>query len=318
MGKWVDISRWSGRVNQTAFLHMRERHGVEGVVVGLWHGRDPNLFAHGNLERARAAGLLTAGYITPNATRTGAWHIGKGREQAGPQWRNLLFVAVDCEINGITHDTIVSAINEVDRRGKCPIIYTARWWWRGRFGDPTEFSRIGIELWNAFYDYDEDIDFASAPYGGWTIDQIAGEQYTDTTDLEGVPVDMNTFVPEFIERMREREGQEDQVAIAELSDRVDALQGALRATNGILTAVGALSRENFGAIKFLKKTLEDNQPDSTVEDAEEFRIALEALGARHEQLAEMVESGVSALVEAFGLTVVEEEEDGDTEEAPVA
>lgn len=60
-----------------------------------------------------------------------------------------------------------------------------------------------MPLWNAYYDADADIDFASASYGAWSVADVVGEQYMGTTNYAGSEMDRNTFRRSFIEKKEE-------------------------------------------------------------------------------------------------------------------
>src|SRR3972149_5176193 len=70
------------------------------------------------------------------------------------------------------------------------VLYTARWFWTGHMGDSKDARWRRFKLWNAYYDGDPDIDFASAPYGPGAASELVGEQYQGTTQLGGASVDL--------------------------------------------------------------------------------------------------------------------------------
>ena len=171
--------------------------GIELIIPGAWHGGSANPKCRDDLKLARAEGLYTGTYAI--VTTDGKFSIDRAYEVCGSEWKHLSFCAVDMELAGGSVPQVRAAIDRVIELGQRPIIYTAHWFWHGRFGNPDDFK--DIPLWNAYYDQDPDIDFDSLPYGGWT--DVVGEQYIGTHIFEGLEMDRNTFVRVFIEPPQE-------------------------------------------------------------------------------------------------------------------
>jgi len=189
----IDISMYQGHPGPDWWQQLRS-DGWELAIVGSWHGLSPNQHAEQNLKEAKAAGLRTATYIALNSG-AGRESVRKGKRACGSAWADLAFVAIDCETDGITKTIISEAEAEVRNENLRPIIYTAGWWWRDRFGDPDDFKHL--PLWNADYDQVPARDFPS-PYGGWALSDLKGKQYDGSTRqrhpmLFGVEVDKNNF-----------------------------------------------------------------------------------------------------------------------------
>ena len=190
----LDISIYQGLVPEATWRCFYQ-DGQRVAIVGAAHPK-PNPYAAGNFANAERAGFrhfATYAALYPGVPGRGTIQVAKA--MCGGYWPRLSFVAVDCETDGITKGQIHEAVGEVQGEGKRPVIYTARWWWRDHFGNPTDFK--ALPLWNAYYDSDPDIDFATAPYGGWA--GVMGEQYAGTVTLCGVGVDKNSFDEAFIE-----------------------------------------------------------------------------------------------------------------------
>jgi len=197
MAEWVegiDVSVYQGAILQPSWDALYAS-GQRVAVVGSAHPH-PNAYTSGNLSRAEAAGFVLATYVALSPGLTGATVVETGRQQCGPHWDKLAFVAVDCELNGITVAQIKQAVERVGALGQRPVIYTAHWWWVGHFGDKQDFKHV--PLWNAYYDQQPDVDFAKLPYGGWTLDKVIGEQYAGSVQVDGVTVDRNSFRKDFV------------------------------------------------------------------------------------------------------------------------
>jgi GH25 family lysozyme M1 (1,4-beta-N-acetylmuramidase) len=259
----IDISVYQGSVSEAKWRELYQL-GQRLAVVGSWHGLSANPYAEGNLIRADAAGLKVATYVALNAGG-GRRAVEQGRKACGRMWDKLCFVAIDCEIDGITTITIMAAIEEVRRLNKRPCIYTARWWWRDHFGDRQGFQ--AIPLWNAYYDGDPDIDFASASYGGWTLDKVIGEQYAGSVPLAGITVDRNSFDMDWIEE------EDDMSAIEDLRQDV----ARLTAENGL----------QQGALE-LQKRINELQQGWLEQHAAEHATAPELIPPLPPELAERV------------------------------
>ena len=191
----LDISIYQGLVPEATWRCFYQ-DGQRIAVVGAAHPK-PNPYAAGNFTNAERAGFrhfATYAALYPGVPGNGTIQVSKAM-CGGGYWPRLSFVAVDCETDGITKEQIAAAVAAVQAENLRPVIYTARWWWRDHFGNPTDFKHL--PLWNAYYDSDPDVDFPSNPYGGWT--GVMGEQYAGTVTLCGVGVDKNSFDEAFIE-----------------------------------------------------------------------------------------------------------------------
>ena len=178
----------------------RRAEGYEVMFQDAWTGTRAPAGTHTNLARARAAGFDTNIYTVVNL-HPGAFSVDKARAACGDEWEHVTKVAIDVEVKGISYaiykDRIAKAEARIRALNKDPGVYTAHWFWVGHLGNPSDFKHLWI--WPAFYDLDPDIDFASRPYGGWTLADVMGAQYTGTTDLDGKNVDLDTFVDSFFE-----------------------------------------------------------------------------------------------------------------------
>jgi GH25 family lysozyme M1 (1,4-beta-N-acetylmuramidase) len=183
-----------------ADMQRLKNEDVELLIVGGWHGDALGINPHcrNDLKLARAAGLRTAIYVVvDSAVETdGEGSVQKAKENCGPEWDHASFIAIDVEAPKATIEEVQAGIDAVLREGKTPIIYTARWFWKDTWGDPHEFC--DIPLWNAFYDWDSDFDFAENSYGCWSEDQVIAEQYQDTSMISGLEMDHNSFRRDFL------------------------------------------------------------------------------------------------------------------------
>ena len=161
----------------------------------LWTGAERPDNALTNLQVAINGGLIPVGYISVTGYHDGAWHVQHGRAGVPDDiWEALVKVPVDVELEGIPAATIRQAVDLLatpDYGAKRRSIYSAYHAWVGMMGNPTDFT--DCLLVNAFWDEDPDIDFARLPYGGWTLEQLLGEQYNGGTDICGVNVDLDMF-----------------------------------------------------------------------------------------------------------------------------
>ena len=190
----IDISVYQKAVDQAHWNALAQSQQV--AVVGSAHPR-PNEYCEGNLERALATGFKAiATYIVVYPGVPSAQTVDVARRMCGRFWDQLAFAAIDCELDGITESQIFGMETAIKAAGLRPVIYTARWWWRDHFANSEAFKHL--PLWSAYYDGDKDVDYASAPYGGWTLDNLIGEQYAGSIELAGVTVDRNSFRRDFV------------------------------------------------------------------------------------------------------------------------
>ena len=174
----------------------RYAEGYRLAVQDLWTGASVPGAPATTLARARAAGLVTAGYTVVN-TFPAATAVNKAVAAAGAEWQHLAFVSVDVEI-ATTPEIIRQALNGLRALGKRVCIYTAAWFWGGLSGD---FSDVAA--WLADYDGNPALDTLRLGRLG----PVIGKQYAGTTQLAGHAVDLNTFDDAFIT------GQEEDMGI---------------------------------------------------------------------------------------------------------
>lgn len=179
-------------IPESAFHHFKVE-GYDLFIQGLWTALVVPGNPLGNLRAAKAAGLKIAAYIAINGSRPGNEHVDKGRDAAGDLWEDLEFVAVDVEVVGIQLKHIQQAIARVQSLNQRPVIYTGRWFWIDRLGNPQTFARY--PLWTA--DYDGKPVIEPPGYGGWV--KAVGKQYQGSMRLHGVTVDLNVFRDDFFQ-----------------------------------------------------------------------------------------------------------------------
>jgi len=197
MNEWiggVDVSVYQGDISQAQWdlLYLK---GQRVAVVGAAHPRR-NPYCRTNLERAKRSGFILATYAVVWPGMTGEFVIDTAKDVCGSFWGELAFVGVDCEVDGIA-SAVRPAVERVKALKQRPVIYTGRWWWVDHNGNSSALK--DVPLWSASYDNDPDIDFQKAPYGGWTLEKLMGEQYAGTVVLEGQTVDRNSFRKQFVE-----------------------------------------------------------------------------------------------------------------------
>ena len=236
MSDWIegiDISKYQGAVDQATWRALNDL-GQAVAIVGGWHGIDANPHCEGNLLRAKSAGMVTATYTALNSLN-GFTAVQNARDACGSAWDDVAFVAIDCEINGITATTIRQAITQCDDFGKQSCIYTAYWWWHDHFGNSTEFTHM--PLWNAYYDGSPDVDFGRLPYGGWTKNQVVMEQFTGSSQLAGITVDRNTILADWWVQEDEMTPEEKR-RLAELEKKADDTAARQRVGGVFATIAG--------------------------------------------------------------------------------
>ena len=107
----------------------------------------------------------------------------------------LYVVAVDGEVDGISVNEVLNALQEVERLGRTAVVYTSWNSWNTMIRPRNSglCSGQGFRLWNASWDNNPDIDFIRLPFGGWTRATIIGEQWSGGIIKCGQSVDQNTF-----------------------------------------------------------------------------------------------------------------------------
>lgn len=191
----VDMSRWGGEFTLAEAEAMRAL-GVHTNIPGSGPG------GYGQWTRQQAGMTLTAGLRLEgygfvewgdcSRERARSWAEQCG-DSFGPHLDRVLRFWADFEEVPVPRprerawDFIDFFFEAVDAIFPEVGFYGARWFHVGHLGNPTRWS--ARQLWNAWYDGDPDID--GLPYGGWTRDQVAIEQYQGTTLVAGHSVDLN-------------------------------------------------------------------------------------------------------------------------------
>jgi hypothetical protein len=168
--------------------------GVTVWVQCLWTGAQSPRYAQSNLDIAAGVGLIPAGYGSlSEGAQDGLYHVEHTIAAVQPRtWDSLRFVATDVELDGIANVAIRQMVDRLYEAGKRRLIYTSFGCWVYKQGNPQDFT--DCLLWNAYWDGSGDVDFASLPFGGWTIEQVLGEQWSGGYTFPcGAYVDRNTF-----------------------------------------------------------------------------------------------------------------------------
>ena len=177
--------------------------GYEMLIQCLWTGgfeRNAriNLVAEPNMELAATEGLAIAGYSNASPWFESERSLTHTMLNAGQMWNHIQICATDIELHEpphspITEGKVLSHMGLTEQLSKKTTVYSARWFWQ-LIGNPqwSWIKRFG--LWNAFYDYDQDIDFPSNPYGPWEDTDIVGEQFSNRgSETLGFESDLNVL-----------------------------------------------------------------------------------------------------------------------------
>ena len=198
--KAIDYSGFS--TNWTAvpvatFQKIREVSGPDMLlnIPGGWHGAVDYPQARLSIINAREAGFTHHATYTALNTLPGKTSVEKAQAAVGNEWDSLSFIGIDVELE-TTPGIIQEACETALAMGVRPVVYTAKWAWDKFMADAIDFATL--PLWNAFYDDDPDIDFIRFSFGGWALDKLAGEQYTNTTTINGMGFDFNWFRDNFV------------------------------------------------------------------------------------------------------------------------
>ena len=198
LAKAADVPIWDPPRDWTS---ARADHGVGLVIVEGWSGRHHITHTAAQLAAARKASLPVALYTVLNhlpgdhSVDTALANASLGNTHPPTDVDDLLFVALDVEVDGVTQRTIADAAKRVRERGLRPIVYTGRWFWHPKehLGNPTWGVDLGLPLWASIYDDKRDLSFGGqGHFGGWT--KLVGKQVSgDSRELGPPPVDISYF-----------------------------------------------------------------------------------------------------------------------------
>ena len=181
----ADVSVYGGLIGRPEWAAAKAEHGLELAIVGSWHGKSANRYAEHVLSGARMAGLETATYIV---LAEDAHVVEAGLGACGPAAEHLTLVALDCELRGLTEESLHAAIQLVQTAGHRCVIYTGKWFWYGRLGNPEWASHM--PLWDSRYDGRATVAF-NPMYGGWR--KTTGKQYEGNNQTLGFCADLSVF-----------------------------------------------------------------------------------------------------------------------------
>jgi hypothetical protein len=244
----IDVDFYTGPMSRDVWLHLKAAD-QKFAIAQAWGGRSRNEYASAQLSGARTiGGMKTAAYVLLNydnkvcrtfskpvrnssgscagdlivQPKSGArWQVRQGIAALGPEAEHIAFVAVDVEwflsdapsqdghVQAKRRQSILDAIDEVQRLKKRPVIYTrnAKRHWKDITGCDLSSPEADcknlyavindpkrpILLWDV-QDGSPDLD-GFLPYSEWM--KRAGRQYKLDTNGFGLPpsrtVDLNVF-----------------------------------------------------------------------------------------------------------------------------
>jgi len=227
-----------------------KRLRAAGAVVFaqcLWTGGEQPPPRVINLRIAHDNGFVLMGYISVNSQTAGQYHCNKARSGIPDDlWNALALVPVDVELDNIPVTTVRGAVEVLASWGKRRAIYTSYNAWANKMGNPQDFT--DCLLWNAYWDGAGDIDFASLPFGGWTIDKVVGEQWSGGMNVEGLFADRDSFAAELLVPPPPEEPMSNadkiELAVRRMNDNLIALilAGKLQDVAQALGAMGVKSK----------------------------------------------------------------------------
>ena len=189
----LDVSKWSGLISEAEWQAAKSR-GFTLAIVGAWHGTEANEYAQETILNAYNAGMQVAAYTVLNA-EDGHKSVLSALEACGDQTDNLLFMALDVEVVGLTEKVFDEAHIELLTSDVVACVYTRSSFWKGTLGNPN--WGIGLPLWDANYDGVDQLILTNN-YGGWNQTSIVGKQYTGSNTRLGFDADCSVFNAEWV------------------------------------------------------------------------------------------------------------------------
>lgn len=153
-----------------------------------------------SLRNARTGGMRTGGYILLDPYSSGAEAVHRALDGLPNDVRsNLVVVAIDFEIPGeawsagvqIPYQTIVDALDELEREGFQRVLYTSAGEWTGHLSPANPPKPERTYLFNASWDGNPNT-LLPYPFGGFTEADVILKQYHGDTNLAGVTVDLDS------------------------------------------------------------------------------------------------------------------------------
>lgn len=190
----VDMSKWGGDFTDAEAQEMKA-NGIKTVIVATGPG-GYGTQAKQQADTAHRNGLRLEAYYFIEWGKDPDWWIKAGKEALGEASQYVERVWIDVEDVSNPFPGLVEAIAYISAFVQSAHawymqaevgICTARWYW----ADPKYMNNVSnfsfMDLWNAWYDGDPDMD--GLPYGGWNVSAI--EQFGGTQIVAGQSVDIN-------------------------------------------------------------------------------------------------------------------------------
>jgi len=219
--KALDVSFSS--ISQSWF-EARKAEGYELFIQDAWTGSLTPASALPNIANARAAGLLIAVYSVVSYAHPGKF-AADVVHAVSPYWSEYNFVAVDVEeIEGLpdpTADQIQECIDRIRELGQRPILYSRR-------NFISQYPDFGIPTWMAKYDGVAELEPGDI-----------GKQFSGTTLIGGVEVDLSVFDDTFVrgEDMSQDDINAIKQVLSQFADTDNAIKEVLAQHNARLAAL---------------------------------------------------------------------------------
>jgi GH25 family lysozyme M1 (1,4-beta-N-acetylmuramidase) len=226
----IDVSRWQREINWTRVAAAGYRFVIIRATVGNYY-TDPRFYV--NWDGAREAGLLISAYHVVAPERPADSQMERFFDVLDGRGADLPLV-LDVELSrGVSPESITASVQAcaesvVEKDGRAPVIYTARWFWDRHVLDGPDWD--AYDLWVAHYG----VDRPSLPCGWeeWTF-----WQHSDHGQVPGIDAatDLNWFNGSYEDLLDyvESEPEEGEMPLAGLQARVTVESVTVRSGPGM-------------------------------------------------------------------------------------
>lgn len=180
----IDVASYQPR-DLTALINgcsPRPDHVVVHLYLGQPYESVDQDHTREQLSSAQANGCSCGGYYfgyPANNPRESVRRALSVADSAGGFWPPVLWLDVETSDWGMVGESwIAAAMEETEKQGAVPGIYTAAGMW-SQLGNPTTFAHV--HLWNAWWN--EQHNLVMQPYGGWQSPS-AGHQWGVVDNLD--------------------------------------------------------------------------------------------------------------------------------------
>lgn len=192
----IDLANYSVVPSQSQ-LNFLKGFGLQRMIVGSSYGQ----VALAQLQAGIAAGLQVESYVWVKFDDTWQTIIDRGIAPLAGRPIHRVWLDLEDDPNE-SAEVVISRIREVVAHVHAIApslevgLYTRAGWWNANAASAAGDAEYALPLFYAHYDGDPTCKWDTEAFGRWTRDKVIYKQYHDSTDEDGVNVDLDSICEE--------------------------------------------------------------------------------------------------------------------------